>query len=95
MSDINFFHSLHSEVLSCQSGIVNLQHQPGIVLCGNTYLEKKERKKVRGFLSTYNCTAPLFIVPDSGATGFLVICMTVFFTPDLHSTGLVVNCGIT
>lgn len=51
-------HSLDSEVLRCQPGVVNLQHQPGIVLCGKVDLEHKrtEQSVIDKSLCAYNTT---------------------------------------
>lgn len=38
---------LDPEVLCCQASIVDLQHESGIVLCGDADLKKKEGRRQR------------------------------------------------
>lgn len=40
-------HSLDSEVLCCQPGVVNLQHESGVVLCGDADLKKQNTERQR------------------------------------------------
>lgn len=39
-------HSLDSEVLCSQPGVINLQHQPGVVLCGQADLGKVNKAEI-------------------------------------------------
>lgn len=82
------FHSLDSEVLCCQPGIVNLQHQPGIVICGSTDLKQRRKRHCHcHFLSTYNTTHHVSdLVCRTWAGRVLWTDRVAGFTPDLHST---------